>query len=145
VTEYAGVKRREFLGAAREGGALLRDTDGFALTLVPLARLEAVTEIAQVAVAALLALAVLGRGSARPADLGQLAWLAAFDEDDRTEFFAELRDALSVAAATHDAAPVETCLREWRTTAQALSDPLRHAILTGPGDDDYAAVKRPQE
>ena len=47
------------LGAARQGGALLRDTDGFALTMVPLAQLKAVTEIAQVAVAALLALAAL--------------------------------------------------------------------------------------
>ena len=28
-----------------------------------------------------------------------------FDEDDRTEFFEELREALSVAAATRDAAP----------------------------------------
>ena len=107
--------------------------------------LEAVTEIAEVAVAALLALAALGRGSTHPADFGQLAWLAAFDEDDRAEFFEELRDALSVAAATRDAGPVETCLREWRTTARALSDPLRRAILTGPGDDDYAEVARPEE
>lgn len=145
ASDLAGAKRREFLGAAREGGALLRDTDGFALTMVPLAQLEAITEVAQVAVAALLALATLSRGFTRPADLGQLAWLATFDEDDRAEFFGELRDALSVAAATRDAAPVETCLREWRTTAQALSDPLRRAILTAPGDDDYAEVDRPQE
>ena len=103
ASDLAGAKRREFLGAAREGGALLRDTDGFALTMIPLAQLEAVTEIAQVAVAALLALAALGRGSTRPADFGQLAWLAAFDEDDRAEFFEELRDALSIAAATRDA------------------------------------------
>jgi len=94
ASDLAGAKRREFLGAAREG---------------------------------------------------QLAWLATFDEDDRAEFFQELRDALSVAAATRDAVPVETCLREWRTTAQALSDPLRRAILTAPGDDDYAEVDRPQE
>ena len=106
ASDLAGAKRREFLGAAREGGALLRDTDGFALTMVPLAQLEAITEIAQVAVAALLALAALSRGSARPADFGQLAWLASFDEDDRAEFFEELRDALSVAAATRDARPV---------------------------------------
>jgi hypothetical protein len=71
ASDLAGVKRREFLGAAREGGALLRDTDGFALTMVPLAQLEAITEIAQVAVAALLALAALGQGSARAADLGR--------------------------------------------------------------------------
>ncbi len=41
--------------------------------------------------------------------------------------------------------PVETCRREWRTTAQALSDPLRRSILTAPGDDDYAKVARPRE
>ncbi len=118
ASDLAGAKRREFLGAAREGGALLRDTDGFALTMIPLAQLEAITEIAQ---------------------------LAAFDGEDRAEFFEELRDALSVAEATRDATPVETCLREWRTTARALSDPLRQAILTAPGDDGYAEVDRPRE
>jgi len=144
ASDLAGAKRRDFLGAAREGGALLRDTDGFALTMVPLAQLEAITEIAQIAVAALLALAVLSRGSVRPAELGQLSWLAVFDDDDRAEFFDELRDALSIAQATRDAAPVETCLREWRTTARALSDPAARPILTAPGDDDYAEVIRPE-
>jgi Family of unknown function (DUF6247) len=113
--------------------------------MIPLVRREAITEIAQVAVAALVALGAPGRGLSRPADFGQLAWLTAFDEDDRAEFFEELRDALSLAEATRDAAPVEVCLREWRTTAQALADPLRRAILTAPGDDDYAEVSRPEE
>jgi hypothetical protein len=145
ASDLAGAKRREFLGAAREGGALLRDTDGFALTMIPLAQLEAITEIAHTAVAALLAMAALSRDSARPAELGPLAWLAVFDDDDRAEFFGELRDALALAQATRDATPVETCLREWRTTARALDDPHRRAILTGPGDNDYAEVSRPQE
>jgi hypothetical protein len=145
ASDLAGAKRREFLGAAREGGALLRDTDGFALTMVPLAQLEAITEVARTAVAALLALAVMGQGTVRPAELGQLAWLAVFDEEDRAQFFGELRDVLSVAEATRDSEPVETCLREWRTTARALADPQRRVILTGPGDDDYAEVLRPQE
>ncbi len=145
ASDLAGAKRREFLGAARQGGALLRDTDGFALTMVPLTQLEAITEVARTAVAALLALAALSRDRVRPAELGQLAWLAAFDEDDRAEFFDELRDALSVAEATRDAAPVEACLREWRTTARALSDPLAREILTGPGNDEYAEVIRPHE
>jgi Family of unknown function (DUF6247) len=145
ASDLAGAKRREFLGAAREGGALLRDTDGFALTMVPLAQLQAIIEVAHTAVAALLAMAALGRESVRPAELGPLAWLAVLDEDDRAEFFSELRDALTVAEATRDAAPVETCLREWQTTARALADPLRRAILTGPGDDDDAEVSRPQE
>lgn len=145
ASDLAGAKRREFLGAAREGGALLRDTDGFALTMVPLTQLEAITEVARTAVAALLALAALSRGPVRPSELGQLAWLAVFDDDDRAEFFDELRDALSVAEVTRDAAPVETCLRDWRTTARALADPSAREILTGPGDDDYAEVARPQE
>jgi hypothetical protein len=144
ASDLAGAKRREFLVAAREGGALLRDTDGFALTMVPLAQFDAITEIAQVAVAALVALGALRRGLKRPADFGQLAWLAAFDEDDRSEFFEELRDALALAESTRDATPVETCLRDWRTTAQALSDPQRRAVLAGPGDDDYAEVARPE-
>jgi len=145
ASDLAGAKRREFIRAAREGGALLRDTDGFALTMVPLTQLEAISEVARTAVAALLALAALSRGPVRPAELGRLAWLAVFDDDDRAEFFDELRDALSVAEATRDAAPVETCVRKWRITARALADPAAREILTGPGDDDYAEVTRPQE
>lgn len=145
ASDLAGAKRREFLGAARKGGALLRDTDGFALTMVPLAQLEAITEVAHTAVAALLAAAALSRGQVRPAELGQFAWLAVLDDDDRAEFFDELRDALAVAEATRDATPVETCQRGWRTTARALSDPLAREILTGPADENYAEVARPQE
>jgi hypothetical protein len=144
ASDLAGAKRREFIGAAREGGALLRDTDGFALTMLPLAQMEAITEVARTAVAALVALAATDRGVTRPAELGSLAWLADFDDDDRAEFFAELLDALSIAEATRDVSPVETCLREWQVTARALADPLRRAILTGPGDDDYAEVDRPR-
>ncbi|HXS62922.1 MAG TPA: DUF6247 family protein [Streptosporangiaceae bacterium] len=70
--------------------------------------------------------------------------MAAFDPDDRAEFFSELRDALSIAASTRNVGPVETCLREWQMTARALADPLREAILTGPGEDDYAEIDRPR-
>lgn len=145
ASDLAGTKRREFIGAAREGGALLRDTDGFALTMMPSAQLEAVAAVAGTAVAALQAEAVLQRGAVRPAELGQLAWLTAFDADDRAEFFGELRDALSLSAATRDAGPLETCLHDWRVTAHALSDPLRREILTGAGDGDYVEVGRPKE
>lgn len=97
------------------------------------------------AVAALVALTATGGRQARPAELGPLAWLAAFDPDDRAEFFSERLDALSIAQSTRDIAPVETCLREWQTTARALADPLRQAILTDPGDDDYAEAERPRQ
>jgi hypothetical protein len=110
-----------------------------------LAQLKAIAEVARTAVAALLALTATGRGQVRPAELGPLAWLAAFDPDDRAEFFSELLDALSIAESTRDVGPVETCLRDWQTTARALADPLREAILTGPGTDDYAEVEGPRE
>ena len=145
ASDLAGAKRREFLGAARSGGALLRDTDGFALTMLPLAQVEAIREIAAVAVSALSAGSVLAKGRPRPAELGALSWLTVFDTDDLDEFFAELRDALTLAESTQDATPVETCLRDWRTTAQALSDPLRRQILTGAGSDDFVEVERPEE
>jgi hypothetical protein len=66
ASDLAGAKRREFLGAAREGGALLRDTDGFALTMVPLSQLEAITEVARTAGGVLRRAA--GRASARRGD-----------------------------------------------------------------------------
>ena len=47
------------------------------------------------------------------------------------------------AVAARDAGPVEKCLREWRVTAEALSDPQRREVLTGAGDNDYAEVERP--
>jgi hypothetical protein len=144
ASDLAGAKRRKFLGAAREGGALLRDTDGFALKMLPLAQFEAIAQVASTALAAFQAEHALRHGRARPSELGPLAWLAMLDEDDHADFFNELRDALSLAVATTDAAPIERCLHGWRTTAQALSDPLRREILTGPGDDTYAEVSRPE-
>ena len=68
--------------------------------MLPAAQLEAIAEVARTAVAALLALTATGRGRVRPAELGPLAWLAAFDPDDRAEFFYELLDALSIAEST---------------------------------------------
>jgi uncharacterized protein DUF6247 len=70
------------------------------------------------------------------------SWLAALDADDLALFLAGMREALQASAGARDAEPVETCLREWRTTAEALSDPQRRGVLTGAGDD-YVEVERP--
>ena len=72
-------------------------------------------------------------------------WLAALDADDKREFFSDLRAAADLAEGTGDAGHVEKCLREWRTTAQALSDPQRRDVLTADGADlgDFAEVPRP--
>ena len=71
------------------------------------------------------------------------SWLAALDAGDLAEFAAEMRAALNTSVSARDAEPLERCLREWRTTAEALSDPQRRGVLAGPGDDDYEEVPRP--
>jgi hypothetical protein len=103
---------------------LLRDTDGFALAMVPLADLEVTSEIGQAALALLRAESGLRRADAHASDLGPLAWLLVFDEDDRAQFFVELSDAVALAHATRDVRALRTCLRDSQTTAEALSDPL---------------------
>ena len=56
---------------------------------------------------------------------------------------AEMRDALNTSVSARDAGPVEKCLREWRTTAEALAGPQRREVLTSAGDDDYEEVPSP--
>jgi hypothetical protein len=143
ASDLAGARRREFLSAARDGRALLRDTDGFALAMVPLADLEAVSEIGQAALTLLRAESGLRRADAHASDLGPLAWLLVFDEDDRAQFVEELSDAITLADATRDPQPLRTCLRDWRTTAEALSDPARRLVLIGVPDEDFVEVERP--
>ena len=143
ASDLAGSRRREFISAARSGRALLRDTDGFALVMVPLTELEAVTELGHTAIALIRAESMLRQDKARPFDLGAMAWLSVFDEDDRIDFFDELHDAITLADSTHDLQPLRTCLRDWQTTARALSDPTRRQILTAAGDGEYAEVERP--
>lgn len=71
------------------------------------------------------------------------SWLAALDDDDRALFIAEMRAALDLTEASGDIGPAERCLRAWRVTGEALSGPVRRAVLTGTGDGDYGEVPRP--
>jgi hypothetical protein len=67
-------------------------------------------------------------------------WLAVFDEDDLAAFFSELRAAMLAG----DTAAAEACMRAWRMTAGALSDPETRAVLTSPLDGaDFSEVPRP--
>ena len=71
-------------------------------------------------------------------------WLAALDRDDQVQFFLQMGAALQAAERSRDTESLETCLREWRVTAEALSDPLRRATLTGTlADGDFTEVQRP--
>jgi hypothetical protein len=71
-------------------------------------------------------------------------WTEHLDPGDRVLMVAELRDCTDTLEQSGDPGPLETCLRDWRVTAEALSDPEVRAVLTGPaGPDDFTEVPRP--
>jgi hypothetical protein len=72
-------------------------------------------------------------------------WLAVFSGDDKATFIAEMRDALAEAERSGDLLAVETCIRGWQMTAEALADPEAREVLTAPflADDDFTEVGRP--
>jgi hypothetical protein len=147
ASDLAGTKRREFLDAARAGAAQLRDTDGVSLVMVPLKALDTLEQLKTWASRYLQVEGALERRHAerRASDFGDVAWLEIFDEDDQATFRHELHDALLRALATGSTEPVEICVRDWQTTARALSDETRRSILTGrPGEEDFAEVNSPE-
>lgn len=72
-------------------------------------------------------------------------WPGCLDADDRAQMISELHDALDLLDDTGDPEPLETCLREWRVTAEALADPARAAVLKADSipDDDFTEVGPP--
>lgn len=145
ASDLATNRRREFLNEAKRGGALLRDTDGSSLVMMPAGAIEVLRALRAWLVRDIMLEAALAQPweERRPVDLGDLAWLSVFDDDDQREFQRELHEALLLAASSDSIDPVERCVTDWRTTARALSDNLRR-ILTGvPGDDEFVPVERP--
>lgn len=71
-------------------------------------------------------------------------WLLALDGDDRSEFERELTRNVRLACLSGDPEPLEACLREWKTTGEALMDPAAREVLTGsPDESDFVPVPRP--
>jgi hypothetical protein len=138
-------RRVEFLEAAREGVARLRDKDGTSLVMLPERRLRLLEELAEWSNAHLRLEELLRRGGTLTVgDLGPLAWLRVFDREDLTKFLQELHDALVAAHADNDSRTLDACLHAWRVTASQLEDPLRRSVLLGDvGQDDLVEVDRP--
>ncbi|MEV2279444.1 hypothetical protein AB0I72_28090 [Nocardiopsis sp. NPDC049922] len=144
-SDLAGAKRTEFLDAAREGLARLRDKDGTSLVMLPESKLQLLQTLAKWWECYTNLESVLQRG-ARPkvADLGELAWLRQFDLDDLREFSDELHEALIAAGADGDARVLNECVHQWHVTARQLEDPLRCSILLGnPVSEDFIEVDEP--
>jgi hypothetical protein len=139
-------RRREFIDEARRGCARLRDTDGVSLVMVPSGAFEVLVSLREWFARDLRLEDVLGRPWAqrRPVDFGDLAWLSVFDDDDQMEFHRELHEALVLTLASDSTDPVDRCVREWRTTARALSDAARREVLVGAvTEGDVEDVARP--
>jgi hypothetical protein len=140
-------RRTEFLNAARQGLARLRDKDGTSLVMLPERRLLLLQTLAEWSQAHLSLEALLRRPD-RPAvsDLGELAWLRAFEVDELREFASELHESLTASYADGSTDALDECLSAWRTTARQLEDPLRRSVLLGRhSPEDFVETSRPDE
>lgn len=142
------AKRRELMDAARAGFVQIRDTDGTGLVLLPQARFDFFCAVRECFSRFVTLEAAFQRPTRerRGTDFGEYAWLAAFDEDDQRTFRTELLSALAQSLSTDSSEPVETCIRDWQTTARALRNEKARRVLTSPGEHlaAYDEVKRPE-
>jgi hypothetical protein len=137
---------RAVLDAARGGEARVRDKDGASFLVVPEHRLRTLIAVAQAAAN----LATIEQALATaPADLsladyGDWTWLRHLPADDLPAFLDDARQALIVAAREETLTVLDATLRDWRVTAEELSDPLRRAILLGEHRaGDFVEAARP--
>lgn len=142
------AKRRELMDAARTEFVQIRDTDGTGLVLGPKGGLDFLRAARKMLATLVTLQAAFDRPGKhkRPSELGEFAWLAAFDADDQATFRSELLEVLAQALSTDSMEPVEKCVREWKTTARALENDMSRRILTAPGEklEAFDEVGRPE-
>ncbi len=126
------------MDAARAGFAQIRDTDGTGLVLLPQGRFDLLRALRDQFSRFVSLEAAFDRpkGERRVTDFGDFAWLAAFDDDDQQAFRRELLETLIQCLATDSIDPVDRCIRDWRTTAHALSNEEARRVLTSPGSPE---------
>jgi len=130
-------RRTELLDTATRDRAVVRAVDGTALVFTRLDRLEREHRVASWS----LSLHAAERGDLPP----QLRWLRYLDDEDRVECLTELWEALADEHADGTPEAFDATLHGWRTTALALADPDRRAVLLGPVEvDDFRPATRPQ-
>jgi len=148
VSELQSTKRRKILNEARSRGAQIRDKDGTGLVLVR----QRVFELLQWAwdlVPEVIQLATLLErplAERQPIAFGVFAWLAVFEEEDQRTFLKEIREAIVKSLALQSVDAVEELIRDWRTTASALSNEKGRRVLTSVGESlgEFHEVDRPE-
>ncbi len=144
-TSDLAKRRTEFVQAARDGCAHLRDMDGTSYIMLREQRVQSLESLA-VWSGRLLRLQELLARDRLPtvADLGDLAWLRAFDRDDLREFMDELHGVLIASLADETTDTLDDVIRAWRVTARELEDPLRRSVLTSEHSAaDFVDAERP--
>lgn len=129
-SDLAGAKRTQFIQEARAGRARLRDKDGVTLIMLPEHDLEVLDQFALWSQVQQRISSMVSRDS-RPtvAELGDLAWLRVFDNEDLESFSNDLHTALISGLADRDSSVIKEIVDDWRVSARQLEDPLRKSVL----------------
>jgi len=133
---------RQVIDAARSGRALIRDKDGLALLMIPAEDVERTSEVAELALDLVRAAqSLLGdTSSSSAAGFGRLGWLSVLPVEARARFFAEMSEALLIAASGTTLRPVESLLGDWRATAESWADPEVRDRLLADEEEPLADV-----
>lgn len=131
---------RQVIDSARHGRALIRDKDGLALVMTPVEDIDRLHEVAELALDLVRAArSLLGEpGESSAASFGRLAWLSVLPPEARERFFAEMSEALLVAASGTTMRTVELLLGDWQATAESWADPDTRERLLADEDEPPA-------
>lgn len=144
-TSDLAKRRTEFVQAAREGGAHLRDRDGTSYVMLREQRVQSLESLAAWSGRLLRLQGLLSRDRLPTvAELGDLAWLRPFDRDDLREFIDELHEVLIASLSDETTDVLDDVVRAWRVTAREIEDPLRRSVLTSEHSAaDFVDAERP--
>lgn len=138
-------KRKDILREARDGVALVRDTDGVGLVMMQESRLRFLERMQELTGLHVVVGRVVSKGAGVSIqELGSNSWIRVFDEGDLVELSAELGDALQAARGDENTDLADEVVKAWRVTARQLQDPLRREVLTSSLEQsDFAEAPRP--
>jgi len=103
-------QRRAVLEAGRGSGALVRDTDGEVVVVVPASLLNHLERIGDLSRSFVALTQSLEADAVSPAALADFAWAAQWPRARRARLAREIGDAIALAVSLKDPAPVEAVL-----------------------------------
>jgi hypothetical protein len=137
-------KQTSVFPALDDADVILERRDAENLVLMRSERFQAMTDGLALAAKSLAVIARTNRPLAEEVFAEELRWLVWLPAEARSECVAELLDHLLAGADTGLLLPFAHALREWKSTAEAYSDPELARRLRGPFTTEAAEdVNRP--